>query len=80
MLKSPGLKISASGNSITFLPSDPNELCEKPKISIQEKKAENNSDLVIQAIVAIDDNLLENKCISRKQRKQLLINCNLLHK
>ena len=62
MLKSPGLMVSASGISNTFLPSDP------------------NFDLVIQGIVAIDDKLLENKCISKKQHKQLLIKCNLLHK
>ena len=64
----------ASGVSkTTFLSSDPDELCEKLKLLLQEKQAGNNSDIVNQEIVAIVDKLLEYKCISKKQHKQILI-------
>ena len=79
LLKSPGLIVSASGVSKTiFLSSDPNELCERLKILLQEKHAGNNSDLINKEIVAIVDKLLEYKCISKKQHKKILIKCNLL--
>ena len=45
LFKSPGLMVSASGLSNTiFLPSAPNELCDRLKILLQEKRAGNNSD------------------------------------
>ena len=70
--------IKASGLSKTIiLSSDPNELCERLKILLQEKHAGNNSDLINDEIAAIIDKLLEYKCISRKQHKQILIKCNL---
>ena len=79
LLKSPGLMVSASCISKTiFLSSDPDELCERLKLLLQEKHAGNNSDLINQEIVAIVDKLLEYKCISKKQHKQILIKCNLL--
>ena len=79
LLKSPGLIVSASGVSKTiFLPSDPDELCNRLKLLLQEKHAGNNSDLINDEIVAIIDKLLEYKCISEKQHKQILIKCNLL--
>ena len=79
LLNSPGLMVSASGVSKTiFLSSDPNELCDRLKLLLQEKQAGNNSDIIIQEIVAIVDKLLEYKCISKKQHKQILIKCNLL--
>ena len=81
LLKSPGLIVSASGVSKTiFLSSDPDELCERLKLLLQEKHAGNNSDIINDEIVAIIDKLLEYKCISKKQHKQILIKCNLLHK
>ena len=81
LLKSPGLIVSASGISKTiFLSSDPNELCDRLKLLLQEKHGGNNSDLINQEIVAIVDKLLEYKCISKKQHKQILIKCNLLQK
>ena len=80
-LKSPGLIVSASGVSKTiFLSSDPDELCNRLKLLLQEKHAGKNSDLFNQEIVAIVDKLLEDKCISKKQHKQILIKCNLLQK
>ena len=79
LLKSPGLIISASGVSKTvFLSSDLDELCNRLKILPQEKHAGNNSDLINDEIVAIVDKLLEYKCISKKQHKQISIKCNLL--
>ena len=81
LLKSPGLMVSASGVSKTiFLSSDPDELCDRLKLLLQEKLAGNNSDIINDEIVAIVDKLLEYKCISKKQHKQILMKCNLLQK
>ena len=71
--------ITASGFSKTIiLSSDPNELCDRLKLLLQEKHGGNNSDLINDEIVAIVDILLEYKCISKKQHKQILTKCNLL--
>ena len=71
--------IMASGVSKTiFLSSNPNELCDRLKLVLQEKHAGNNSDIINKEIVAIIDKLLEDKCISKKQHEQILIKCNLL--
>ena len=76
---SPGLMVSASGFPKTiFLSSDPNELCNRLKILLQEKQAGNNSDIINQEIIVIIDKLLEYKCISKKEHKQILLKCNLL--
>ena len=77
LLNSPA--IMASGISKTIiLSSDPNELCDRLKLLLQEKNAGNNSNIINDEIVAIVDKLLEYKCISKKQHKQILIKCNLL--
>ena len=79
LLNSPGIMISASGVSKTiFLSSDPNELCDRLKLLLQEKHAGNNSDIISDEIVIIVDNLLEYKCISKKHHKQILNKCKLL--
>ena len=71
----------ASGISNTIiLSSNPDELCDRLKLLLYEKQAGNNSDKINNEIVAILDKLLEYKCKSKKQHKQLLIKCNLLHK
>ena len=81
LLNSPGLMVSASGVSKTiFLSSDPNELCDRLKLLLQEKQAGNNCDIINDEINVIIDKLLEYKCISRKQHRQILIKCNLLQK
>ena len=73
--------IMASGITKTiFLSSDPDELCDRLKLLLQEKHAGNNSDIINEEIVAIVDKLLEYKCISKKEHKQILIKCNLLNK
>ena len=79
LLNSPGLMVSASGISRTiFLSSDHNELCGRLKLLLQEKQAGNNSDIINDEIVVIIDKLLEYKCITKKQHKQILTKCNLL--
>ena len=81
LLNSPELMVSASGVSKTiFLSSDPNELCDRLKLFLHEKQAGNNSDIINEEIIAIVDKLLEYKCISKKQLKQILIKCNILNK
>ena len=77
LFKSPA--ILASGISTKFLSPQPNELCERIKLLQQEKQAGSNSNLINDETVAIIDKLLEYKCISKKQHKQILIRCNLLH-
>ena len=73
--------IMASGVSKTkFLSCDPNELCDRLKLLLQEKHAGNNSDIINDEIVVIIDKLLEYKCITKKQHEQILIKCNLLQK
>ena len=79
LLNSPGLMVSPSGVSKTiFLSSDPNELCDRLKLLLQEKHGGNNSDIINDEIVIIVDKLLEYRCISKKQQKQILIKCDLL--
>ena len=81
LLKSPGLIVSASGVSKTiFLSSDPDELGNRLKLLLEEKHAGNNSDIINEEIIAIIDKLLEYKCITKKQHKQILIKCNPLQK
>ena len=73
--------IMASGiSNIIILSSNPDELCDRLKLLLQEKHAGNNSDLINQEIFSIVDELLEYKCISKKEHKQILIKCNLLQK
>ena len=79
LLKSPAILASGVSKTI-FLSSDPDELCNRLKLLLQEKHAGNNSDIINDEIVAIIDKLLEYKCISEKQHKQILIKCNLLQK
>ena len=79
LLKSPAILASGVSKTI-FLSSDPDELCNRLKLLLQEKHAGNNSDIINDEIVAIIDKLLEYKCISKKQHEQILIKCNLLHK
>ena len=73
--------VSVSGASKTiFLSTDAKELCDRLKILLQEKQAVEKVDIINDEIVAMVDKLTEYKCISKKQHKQLSINCNLLHK
>ena len=78
LLKSPA--IMASGVTTIFLSENAVKLCDKVILLLQEIQAGNNSDKINEEIIAIVDKLLEYKCISKKQHKQILIKCNLLHK
>ena len=62
-----------SFSKTTFLSSDPdpNDFCARLKLLLQEKQAGNNSNIFNDEIIAIVENLLEYKCISKKQQKQL---------
>ena len=77
LLKSPAIMASGISNTI-ILSSNPDELCDRLKLLLQEIQGGNNSDLINKEIVAIVDKLLEYKCITKKQHKQILIKCNLL--
>ena len=73
--------IMANGFTKTIiLSSDPDELCDRLRLLLQEKHAGNNSDIINEESVAIVDKLLEYKYISKKQHKQILFKCNLLQK
>ena len=62
--------ISPSGISNTvFLPSNPNEICNRLKVLIQEKQAGNNFIIFNGEIVAIVDKVLGYRCISEEQQK-----------
>ena len=76
LLKSPAIMASGVSKTI-FLSFDPNELCGRLKLLLQEKHAGNNSIVINEGIVAKVDKLLEYKCISKKQHKQILIKCTL---
>ena len=66
LLNSPAIFASGISNEI-FLPLDPDELCDRLKLLLQKKQAQNVSDLINEEIVAIFDKLLEYKCILKKQ-------------
>ena len=77
LLNSPAIMASGILKTI-FLSSDPNELCDRLKLLLQEKHAGNNSNIINEENDAIVDKLLKYKCISKKQHKQILIKCSLL--
>ena len=77
LLNSPTIKVSGISKTI-ILSSDSNELCDWLKFLLQQKHGGNNFNLIDEEIVAIIDKLLENKCLSKKQHKQILIKCNLI--
>ena len=53
LLKSPGLMVSASGVSKTiFLSENPDELCDRIKLLLQEKHAGNNSSIINDELIA----------------------------
>ena len=79
LLKSPAIMAFGVSNTI-FLSSDPDELCDRLRLLLQEKHAGNISDIINVEIVAIVDKLLEYNCITKKQHKQILFKCNLVQK
>ena len=79
LLNSPAIMASGVSKTI-FLSSDPIDLFDRLNLLLQEKQAGNNSDIFNDEIVVIIDKLLEYKCITKKQHKQIFIKCNLLQK
>ena len=77
LLEQPPTKASGF-TKLIILSSDPDELCDRLRLLLQEKHAGNNSDILNDEIVAIVDKLLEYKCISKKQHEQILIKYILL--
>ena len=78
--KSPSLRVSATGTSnAIFLTSNGDEICHRITLLLQEKHARKNSIKINDEINALVDKFLENKCMSKKKHKQILIKCNLLH-
>ena len=69
----------ASGVRTTFLSEKPVELCNRLKLVLREKEAGNNSNIINDEIIAVVDKIIEYKCLSKKQHKQFLNKCNLLH-
>ena len=60
MLESPGFIVFASGVSkMIFLSSDPNELCDRIKLLLQERQAGKNSDIINNEVVALIDVILK---------------------
>ena len=71
LLKSPGVMISASGFSNTiFLSSNPNELCNRVKLLIQEERVRKNIDMINQEMAARFVKFSEYKCITSTQHKK----------
>ena len=68
------LAMLASGFTTVFLSENPDEVCDRLRLLLQEIQAGNNSDLINKEIVVIVDKLLEYKCLTKKQRKQILKN------
>ena len=71
--------MSSGLSNTTFLPGDPNDICERLKILLQERQAGNNSDIINEEIVVTLDTFLEYNFTSKQQHTQILIKCNLLH-
>ena len=76
LLNSPA--IMASGITTIFSSVTADELCDRLRLLLQEKQAGNNFDIIDHEIIAIVDKLLEYKCISKKEHKQILLKCNLI--
>ena len=76
LLNSPAIR--ASGITTIFLSENADELCDRLRLLLQEKQGGNNSVIIDEEIIAIVVKLFEYKCISKKQHKQILIQCNLL--
>ena len=58
LLKSPAIMASVVSKT-TFLSSDPDEICDRKKLLLQEQQAGNNFDRINQEFVAIIEKLVE---------------------
>ena len=64
--------ILASVLKTIFLSDNPNELCDKLKLLLQEKRAGNISNIINKKIGARFDKLLQYKCIAPTQYKKII--------
>ena len=71
--------ILAFGLKTNFLSENPDELCDKLKLLLQEKQTRINSNIIIQEMVAINVEILAYKCITSTQHKTIFKK-KLLHK
>ena len=78
ILKLPAILASGTSNTI-FLSFDPDKICDRITLLLQERHAGNISDIINEEIFAIVHKLLEYNCMSKKQHKKVLFNCNQLH-
>ena len=69
----------ASGVTTMFWPENSDELCNRLKKLLQEKQAGISSKIINDEVIALAEKLLEFKCITTEQHKQILVNCNLIH-
>ena len=65
--------IMASEIPIIIVPENPNELCDRLKVLLQEKQSGIKSNIFNEKIVAIVVKLLEYECISEKQHRFSLL-------
>ena len=61
-----------------FLSENPNKLCDKLNLLLQEERAGNSSNTINEEIVAIIDKVLEYKCITPTQLKKIIQKFNLI--
>ena len=68
LLKSPTIMAgSLKESKLRFLSSNPNELCDRLRLLLQEKQAGNSSGILSEEIIAIADKLIDYKFIPTKQ-------------
>ena len=73
MVPDSGVSKKKSSAKRRYLPSDHNDFCDCLKFLQEEKQVGNTSEIIYEEIVAIEDKVLEYKCISTKQHKLLLV-------
>ena len=66
-------------SNTVFWSFDSIEFCDRLKLLLQEIQAGKIFDINNDEIVAVVNNVLEYKCIYKKQHKQTLNKCKLLH-
>ena len=64
--------IFASGLKTIFFPVNPNQICDRQKLLLQEKRTGNTSKKIIEQMMAIFDELLDYKCITPSEQKESL--------
>ena len=63
--------LPACGLKTNFFSENPNEVCDRTKLLLQEKRAGNKTNIINEEIFALVDEILENKCITSTQRTKI---------